>query len=100
MCTATKHRPKVVRRMLQLLCWVGTTPFLLSQADMRTLPARNNDLNGVVSSLKQMEDRFNKKFQYPYVFLNDRPFDAAFKKYAFRYVHWLGLLTHAVQARL
>ncbi|KAG6818104.1 hypothetical protein H0H87_000008 [Tephrocybe sp. NHM501043] len=42
--------------------------------------ARNTDLNGVVSSMKQMEDRFNKKFQYPYVFLNDQPFDEAFKK--------------------
>ncbi|KAG6900885.1 hypothetical protein C0993_010003 [Termitomyces sp. T159_Od127] len=29
--------------------------------------ARNSDLNGVVSSMKQMEDRFNKKFQYPRV---------------------------------
>ncbi|KAF9464717.1 glycosyltransferase family 15 protein [Collybia nuda] len=43
------------------------------------LLARNSDLNGVVSSMKQMEDRFNKKFQYPYVFLNDQPFDEAFK---------------------
>ena len=28
-----------------------------------------------------MEDRFNKKFQYPYVFLNDGTFDDNFKKY-------------------
>jgi len=28
-----------------------------------------------------MEDRFNKKFQYPYVFLNDAPFEDNFKKY-------------------
>lgn len=41
--------------------------------------ARNSDLNGVISSMKQMEDRFNKKFQYPYVFLNDQPFEEAFK---------------------
>ncbi|KAF5380813.1 hypothetical protein D9615_003967 [Tricholomella constricta] len=40
---------------------------------------RNSDLNGAVSSIKQMEDRFNKKFQYPYVFLNDQEFDEAFK---------------------
>jgi alpha 1,2-mannosyltransferase len=44
------------------------------------LKARNTDLNGVVTSMKQMEDRFNKKFQYPYVFLNDQLFDDAFKK--------------------
>ena len=43
-------------------------------------PARNGDLNGVVTSVKQMEDRFNKKFQYPYVFLNEEPFDEGFKK--------------------
>ncbi|KAG6887217.1 hypothetical protein C0992_013348 [Termitomyces sp. T32_za158] len=29
--------------------------------------------------MKQMEDRFNKKFQYPYVFLNDQPFEESFK---------------------
>ncbi|EIN07347.1 glycosyltransferase family 15 protein [Punctularia strigosozonata HHB-11173 SS5] len=43
------------------------------------LLARNSDLNGVVPSMKQMEDRFNKKFNYPYVFLNDEPFSDEFK---------------------
>lgn len=42
--------------------------------------ARNGDVNGAVSSVKQMEDRFNKKFQYPYVFLNEVAFDDNFKK--------------------
>ncbi|KAF9484134.1 glycosyltransferase family 15 protein [Pholiota conissans] len=42
--------------------------------------ARNGDINGVVSSMKQMEDRFNKKFRYPYVFLNEVHFDEAFKE--------------------
>ncbi|KAJ6596908.1 glycosyltransferase family 15 protein [Mycena vulgaris] len=41
--------------------------------------ARNNDLNGIVTSMKQMEDRFNKKFNYPYVFLNEEPFSEDFK---------------------
>ncbi|THU91143.1 glycosyltransferase family 15 protein [Dendrothele bispora CBS 962.96] len=41
--------------------------------------ARNSDLNGIVVSMKQMEDRFNKKFQYPYVFLNEQPFSDDFK---------------------
>jgi len=41
--------------------------------------ARNSDLNGIVNSIKQMEDRFNKKFQYDYVFLNEQPFDQQFK---------------------
>ncbi|KAJ3562371.1 hypothetical protein NP233_g9614 [Leucocoprinus birnbaumii] len=42
--------------------------------------ARNTDLNGVVTSVKQMEDRFNKKFGYDYVFLNDQPFEDKFKR--------------------
>jgi len=29
--------------------------------------------------MKQMEDRFNKKFNYPYVFLNEQPFSDEFK---------------------
>ncbi|EJF65959.1 glycosyltransferase family 15 protein [Dichomitus squalens] len=41
--------------------------------------ARNGDLNGVVTSMKQVEDRFNKQFQYPYVFLNEEPFSEEFK---------------------
>ena len=28
-----------------------------------------------------MEDRFNKKFQYPWVFLNEEPFSDEFKRY-------------------
>jgi len=44
--------------------------------------ARNGDLPGIVKSMKQMEDRFNNKFQYPYVFLNEEPFTDKFKQYA------------------
>ncbi|KAG2127189.1 nucleotide-diphospho-sugar transferase [Suillus bovinus] len=40
---------------------------------------RNSDLWGIMSSMKQLEDRFNRKFQYPYVFLNDQPFTQNFK---------------------
>jgi len=42
---------------------------------------RNSDLMGIMSSMKQIEDRFNKRFNYPYVFLNDQPFAEDFKKY-------------------
>ncbi|KAF8212222.1 glycosyltransferase family 15 protein [Mycena galopus ATCC 62051] len=41
--------------------------------------ARNNDIEGAVSSIKQIEDRFNKQFNYPYVFLNEEPFTDQFK---------------------
>jgi alpha 1,2-mannosyltransferase len=40
--------------------------------------ARNSDLPGIMESIKQMEDRFNKKFQYPYVFLNEEDFSEEF----------------------
>ena len=42
--------------------------------------ARNSDINGIMFSMKQLEDRFNKKFQYDYVFLNEQPFDQSFKE--------------------
>ena len=41
---------------------------------------RNSDGPNIMNSMKQIEDRFNRKFQYPYVFLNDQPFTENFKK--------------------
>lgn len=32
---------------------------------------RNSELEGIKSTIRQIEERFNKKFNYPYVFLND-----------------------------
>ncbi|KAF9533005.1 nucleotide-diphospho-sugar transferase [Crepidotus variabilis] len=40
---------------------------------------RNSDLAGVVSSIQQMEDRFNRKHGYPWVLLNEEPFTEEFK---------------------
>jgi alpha 1,2-mannosyltransferase len=42
--------------------------------------ARNSDADGTVRSIREIEDRFNKKFRYPYVFLNEEPFTEDFKK--------------------
>ena len=42
--------------------------------------ARNGDIEGIAFSMKQMEDRFNRKYQYPYVFLNEEPFSDDFKE--------------------
>ncbi|KAF9186877.1 alpha 1,2-mannosyltransferase 2.4.1 [Haplosporangium sp. Z 11] len=39
---------------------------------------REKDLHGARSAVRQIEDRFNHHYQYPYVFLNDVPFTAAF----------------------
>ena len=42
--------------------------------------ARNSDLNGLKHSIPQFEERFNKKYHYPYVFLNEVPFTDEFKQ--------------------
>ncbi|EPY49225.1 mannosyltransferase complex subunit [Schizosaccharomyces cryophilus OY26] len=41
---------------------------------------RNSDLDGILSGMKSVEKRFNKHFNYPYVFLNDEPFSEEFKE--------------------
>ena len=79
--------------------YVTPTPPLQTRRANATfvLLARNSDLNGVMVSMKQIgesfsghlcsftnvssEDRFNKEFQYPYVFLNEEPFSEEFKEY-------------------
>jgi len=43
--------------------------------------ARNSDLKSIVESIKHVEDRFNRKFGYPYVFLNEEPFSEEFKSW-------------------
>lgn len=42
--------------------------------------ARNEDLWELIESIRHVEDRFNHKFKYDWVFLNDKPFDDEFKK--------------------
>lgn len=42
--------------------------------------ARNADLWSLVGSIRQVEDRFNHKYHYDWVFLNDGDFDDNFKK--------------------
>ncbi|KAH6903455.1 alpha-1,2 mannosyltransferase KTR1 [Coprinopsis sp. MPI-PUGE-AT-0042] len=42
--------------------------------------ARNSELDGVISSMRQVEDRFNRKYNYPWVFLNDDDFTDEFKE--------------------
>ena len=41
--------------------------------------ARNGDCDDVLLSLARMEQRFNRKFNYPYVFLNNEEFDSSFR---------------------
>ncbi|KAF7731667.1 hypothetical protein EC973_008837 [Apophysomyces ossiformis] len=43
--------------------------------------ARNDELNRLRETMQQMEDRFNHKRNYPWVFLNDQPFTDKFKRW-------------------
>ena len=40
---------------------------------------RNSELEGMISTIKQVESTFNSRFNYPYVFLNDVEFTPEFK---------------------
>jgi mannosyltransferase len=42
--------------------------------------ARNQELEGVIQSVKSIERHFNRWYHYPYVFLNDGDFDENFKQ--------------------
>lgn len=42
--------------------------------------ARNSDVWEIARSIRQVEDRFNRKHNYDWVFLNDADFDDTFKK--------------------
>lgn len=41
---------------------------------------RNSELYDLLSSIKYVEDKINKNFPYPWVFLNDEPFTEEFKE--------------------
>ncbi|KAJ2782989.1 alpha-1,2-mannosyltransferase ktr1 [Coemansia javaensis] len=41
---------------------------------------RNKDLKDLRETLVQLEDRFNRRYNYPYVFLNNEPFSDEFKE--------------------
>ncbi|KAJ2355530.1 hypothetical protein IWW50_005467 [Coemansia erecta] len=41
---------------------------------------RNEDLYGLRKAMRELEDRWNHKYNYPYIFLNDKPFSDKFKR--------------------
>lgn len=57
----------------------GVYPGKRANATFVTL-ARNSDIWEIAKSIRHVEDRFNRKFNYDWVFLNDKPFDTQFKK--------------------
>ncbi|KAH8990426.1 glycosyltransferase family 15 protein [Lactarius hatsudake] len=42
--------------------------------------SRNSEIDGAVRTVKEMEDLFNHKYRYPWVFLNEQPFTEDFKR--------------------
>ncbi|KAI0266642.1 nucleotide-diphospho-sugar transferase [Russula aff. rugulosa BPL654] len=41
---------------------------------------RSSDVDGAVNSVREVEDRFNRGYGYPWVFLNEEPFSDDFKR--------------------
>ncbi|KAI9682427.1 MAG: hypothetical protein M1829_000219 [Trizodia sp. TS-e1964] len=41
---------------------------------------RNNELDAMVETMKQLERKFNHKFNYPWIFFNNEPFSDDFKE--------------------
>lgn len=56
----------------------ATVPGARENATFVTL-ARNGDIWEISRSIRQVEDRFNRKFNYDWVFLNDEEFNEDFK---------------------
>jgi alpha 1,2-mannosyltransferase len=42
--------------------------------------SRNDDVDRAVSTVKELEDRINSRYHYPWVFLNEQPFSEDFKR--------------------
>ncbi|KAH9018225.1 glycosyltransferase family 15 protein [Lactarius deliciosus] len=42
--------------------------------------SRNSEIDGAVRTVKELEDQFNHKYRYPWVFLNEQPFTEDFKR--------------------
>ncbi|BCS29455.1 glycosyltransferase family 15 protein [Aspergillus puulaauensis] len=61
----------------EVLRFAATHPGGRANATFVTL-ARNSDVWEISQAIRQVEDRFNNKFHYDWVFLNDQPFDDNF----------------------
>lgn len=51
----------------------------LANATLLSL-VRNNELEDLLKSMRDLERTFNRKFKYPWTFINDVPFTEEFKK--------------------
>ncbi|KAI4293202.1 alpha 1,2-mannosyltransferase, partial [Pancytospora philotis] len=65
----------MVGTVLALLC----TAVLCRENAVIVVLCRNEEMDGINRSIKNLEERFNARYDYPYVFLNDKEFTDAFK---------------------
>ena len=42
------------------------------------------EIDGALRVVGEVEERFNHKFNYPWIFLNDEPFSEEFERYVVR----------------
>jgi len=42
------------------------------------------EMDGALRVVSEVEERFNRKFNYPWIFLNDEPFSDEFERYVAR----------------
>ncbi|GAA5829620.1 hypothetical protein JCM11251_000225 [Rhodosporidiobolus azoricus] len=71
--------PKTGLKMPPDVYPAALNPFKRSNAALVAL-VRNSEREAMRDSMRSLESRFNKKYGYPWVFMNDEPFDDDFKK--------------------
>ncbi len=59
----------------------GASPPVRANATLLML-SRNSEVDRAVDTVKELENLFNHKYRYPWVFLNEQPFTEDFKRYA------------------
>ncbi|CAL9737251.1 probable mannosyltransferase Ktr4p [Monosporozyma servazzii] len=90
-----EHSKEIVKENMDLYKNVVNMPIIEPQVDDLVRPGhplagkanatilslvQNQDITAIVSTIEQLEDKFNNKFGYPYTFMNDNDFSEAFKK--------------------
>lgn len=67
---------RVIQESEPDLQWPEDVSFQRNGTEKATMVmlVRNREIREALSSMRNVEDRFNRKFHYPWTFLNDKPF--------------------------
>ena len=84
--TPTEHIKTITRTVTKT---VAALPAPAASTDTTGRPAnatfvmlaRNSDIDGALGAIRYIQDRFNVRHDYPFVFLNDEEFSEDFKRY-------------------